>query len=294
MNERKARLIESGMKLFAEKGYHNTSVQEIVTDANISKGAFYTYFKSKEDFIASSFYYFHLTMSEKVIRVMKEDLAPRISLAKQITMVADYIEQHKNFIIMHLREDMSIGEDMEATFRQIRLKNYNWMSGNIKAIYGDDIKDYLMDSIIQMEGLMNGYFQWIVLDHIKVDKERIGSFLVERLNDIVVGMMNAGEDSIIISESIVNNESYIDEQERESKQVEIIYSLRHKIDQLKVTAKEKERLNKVVKTIEEQMQQGKKEESIMVQGLLVHFKEIEVLHPECEQIARLLGVELLK
>lgn len=293
MNERKSRLIESGMKLFAEKGYHNTSVQEIVTDARISKGAFYTYFKSKEDFIASSFYYFHLTVSEKVIRVMKEDLPPKESLAKQITMVADHIDRHKNFIIMHLREDMSIGEDMEATFRQIRLKNYNWMSTNIKSIYGEEINDYLMDSIIQMEGLMNGYFQWIVLDHIKVDKERIGHFLVERLGDVVVGMMNTTGGSIIISESIVNNKAYIDEQKRESKQVEIIYSLRQKIDQLKVTSKEKQRLNKVVKTIEEQMQQGEKGESIMVQGLLVHFKEIEELHPECEQIATLLGVDLL-
>jgi AcrR family transcriptional regulator len=37
--------------LFSKKGYENTSVNEIITGLNISKGAFYHYFKSKADLL---------------------------------------------------------------------------------------------------------------------------------------------------------------------------------------------------------------------------------------------------
>lgn len=292
MNERKSRLIEAGMKLFAEKGYHNTSVQEIVSEAGISKGAFYTYFKSKEDFMATSFYYFHLKLSEKIMIVLNEDLDPKDSLAKQITIVAEYIDEHKNFIIMHLREDISIGQDMQATFTQIRLKNYKWMSTNIKAIYGDKIKDYLMDSIIQMEGLMNGYFQWIVLDHIKVDQQRMGAFLVERLNDIVEGMIVSGQGSIILSESIIRNDALIINEEKRVECTGIVYRMEKKIDTLNLPTKDKQRLTDVVKKLTEELNRDT-DECITIQGLLAHFKGIEALQSECEQVAALLKIELL-
>lgn len=47
-------IIESAIKLFAENGFTNTSIQEIVNDCGISKGAFYNYFPSKEDYTSLS------------------------------------------------------------------------------------------------------------------------------------------------------------------------------------------------------------------------------------------------
>ncbi len=43
-------LLEAGMKVMATRGYNGTSIQDIVDAANVPKGSFYTYFKSKEDF----------------------------------------------------------------------------------------------------------------------------------------------------------------------------------------------------------------------------------------------------
>jgi AcrR family transcriptional regulator len=47
----KERIISVALDLFAEKGYDLTPVQRIIDEAGISKGAFYHYFKSKEDII---------------------------------------------------------------------------------------------------------------------------------------------------------------------------------------------------------------------------------------------------
>lgn len=46
----KQALLQVGLALFEEKGYNATGLQEIASGAAISKGSFYSYFSSKEDF----------------------------------------------------------------------------------------------------------------------------------------------------------------------------------------------------------------------------------------------------
>ena len=44
---KESRLLSSAFKLFIDKGFKETSIQEIVDDAGVAKGTFYTYFKDK-------------------------------------------------------------------------------------------------------------------------------------------------------------------------------------------------------------------------------------------------------
>ncbi len=54
-HETRARILEAAVKVFATKGYHDAKVDDIVGEAQTSKGAFYFYFPSKQDiFIALS------------------------------------------------------------------------------------------------------------------------------------------------------------------------------------------------------------------------------------------------
>jgi AcrR family transcriptional regulator len=45
--DKETRLLDTAFKLFTEKGITDTSIQEIVDNANVAKGTFYTYFKDK-------------------------------------------------------------------------------------------------------------------------------------------------------------------------------------------------------------------------------------------------------
>ncbi|MEM9363435.1 MAG: TetR/AcrR family transcriptional regulator [Bacteroidota bacterium] len=44
------RLCYKGLDIFAKKGYYNTNLDDILKELELSKGAFYHHFKSKEDF----------------------------------------------------------------------------------------------------------------------------------------------------------------------------------------------------------------------------------------------------
>lgn len=47
------RLCGKGLEIFNEKGYYNTSLDDILNQLSLSKGAFYHHFKSKEDYFIS-------------------------------------------------------------------------------------------------------------------------------------------------------------------------------------------------------------------------------------------------
>lgn len=49
--ETKQKLINCARNLFREKGFNNTTVDDIIREADSSKGGFYTHFKSKEELL---------------------------------------------------------------------------------------------------------------------------------------------------------------------------------------------------------------------------------------------------
>ncbi len=51
---KKKELLAIAEKLFLEKGYEQTSIDDVLRESGISKGGFYHYFKSKDDILSAS------------------------------------------------------------------------------------------------------------------------------------------------------------------------------------------------------------------------------------------------
>ena len=49
MNKTKRKIFETSMKLFAEKGYDATSIEDITATVGVAKGTLYYHFSSKEE-----------------------------------------------------------------------------------------------------------------------------------------------------------------------------------------------------------------------------------------------------
>lgn len=52
----KHNILETAMRLFAEKGLENVKVEDVVKEVGVTRGAFYHYFKSREELIAGVMY----------------------------------------------------------------------------------------------------------------------------------------------------------------------------------------------------------------------------------------------
>lgn len=54
----KSRIVDAAWKLFYEKGYENTTIEEIIFESGTSRGSFYHYFRGKDALLGSMAYLF--------------------------------------------------------------------------------------------------------------------------------------------------------------------------------------------------------------------------------------------
>jgi len=66
------RLVQQAMRLFLEKGYHGTSIDDITQAAGLTKGALYWHFKSKEDLLKKIVDEFEKHFLDGLIRAVEE------------------------------------------------------------------------------------------------------------------------------------------------------------------------------------------------------------------------------
>ncbi|MCK9405370.1 TetR/AcrR family transcriptional regulator [Methanothrix sp.] len=72
--EAKKRIIAAGVEVMCEKGYSQTTMEDIAAHLGVSKGALYLYFKSKEDLIIESARNMQLHLSQ--LRMMQMATSP--------------------------------------------------------------------------------------------------------------------------------------------------------------------------------------------------------------------------
>ncbi len=90
----KVKILRVAMRLFAEKGYSDTSINAIVKEAGVSKGAFFHYWKSKEDILKEMLdtYMTEMRQAYKMLRGL--DISPK----EKIRRIFRYVdEKHRQY-----------------------------------------------------------------------------------------------------------------------------------------------------------------------------------------------------
>ncbi|MDQ0199774.1 TetR/AcrR family transcriptional regulator [Neobacillus ginsengisoli] len=97
-------IMESALKCFGEKGYHLTTMDDIVAYSNMSKGLIYNYFKSKEELYISLMdersknTLEHLSNRFKQIPTAKEKVKEFFRIYREAALT----EEWRSFIRVHL------------------------------------------------------------------------------------------------------------------------------------------------------------------------------------------------
>ena len=73
--ERRNEIIETAGRLFEEKGYEQTQVQDIVNEIGVAKGLFYYYFKSKDEVMEELADRYADTIIDAVNKLIDKDIA---------------------------------------------------------------------------------------------------------------------------------------------------------------------------------------------------------------------------
>lgn len=122
--DKKNRIIQAGLKVFSEKGYHNTNTAEIAKIAGVSTGIVYSYFEDKKDiFLYSIKLYFDNIFDPLILKM--EHLKTLKNIEEIITeMTKTIIKSHENNFTSH--EEMiamsHLDEDVHKLFIESEIK----------------------------------------------------------------------------------------------------------------------------------------------------------------------------
>jgi AcrR family transcriptional regulator len=91
--EARKRIMEIGIQVFAEKGYHQTTMDDVAKRLNVSKGTIYLYFNSKEELVKAIAGRFQDKQKEALRSWFTEGLSGKLELKPSSEL--DRREYHK-------------------------------------------------------------------------------------------------------------------------------------------------------------------------------------------------------
>ncbi|MGG3160611.1 helix-turn-helix domain-containing protein [Geobacillus stearothermophilus] len=220
MDERRVRFIETAMKLFAEKGYHATSIQDLVEAWGISKGAFYHHFASKEELLLEVLRYY----SEKMVADFTAsggDGPEKERFVRQLAAHFSHIREYKDFLRMIMSEQLpKVNPEVERYMFRQHGRLFLWYCTRLTEVYGEAVGPYVYDVAMMTNGIIRQYLFYFFFREEAFDADEAARFLMRRL-DAIVASFTAEERPLLTEESFAPWVK-MEEQERERQRERLV------------------------------------------------------------------------
>jgi len=139
--EKKRKIIEAAIKIFARNGYFNSRVSEIAKEAGVADGTIYIYFSSKEELLSAIF--------DEALQVFVEESR------RMLEEIDDPIDKLKKIVWLHLKH-LGSNRDLAMVFQIEFRHNIVFMERLSKTRLADYFK--IIEGVI-LEGQQKGLFK---------------------------------------------------------------------------------------------------------------------------------------
>ena len=136
-NDKKDLIMASALRVMTKKGYYGSTMDDIVLDSKMSKGAIYHYYKSKKEVYLELIVYLESKYTDMFATVNKESTSAK-KLKKLFTIWSDQLEKEPDFF-----QSFSIFQSMsrhDKDFKQAMQRMYNRFQKFIELIIIEGIK----------------------------------------------------------------------------------------------------------------------------------------------------------
>ncbi|MBW7456246.1 TetR/AcrR family transcriptional regulator [Paenibacillus sepulcri] len=182
----KHEIISSASRLFSERGFPSTSIQDIADDCQIAKGSVYKYFPSKEDLFNDVFDQCQQVFFEQVEELkLVYGHSPKELMLRQTIFQLQYFMKHK-FVLVDFKE---LPIQQNAKFvplrLRVRVRLLNWHKERMLNTYGQLIESHIWDLVTLYKAILKEYLNWIIQSGIPISVEETASLIIDRLDALV-------------------------------------------------------------------------------------------------------------
>lgn len=238
MNNRKRQVLLVARRLFAEKGFTATSVQDILDESQISKGTFYNYFTSKNECLMAMLEYAHeeATIKRREL-LIGQDIQDKNILAKQI-VVRMHINREHNLLPIYESVFNSGDKVLKSFIIKHHFMEISWLTERLVDVYGEEAQSYAPDCAVILMGMMQHLIHfWNASSKVKIDIQQLAQFTTRRIDAIITDMMATND--TLLGASLFDNLQSTNETKVDSKSM-VIKQLTQLLDQFKTDTKPSE------------------------------------------------------
>lgn len=122
---RHSQIIEAGTRLFEKKGYHATTIREIVKESGLGIGSIYQYVKNKEEILFLILVYILRQYEYRLSASIANCANPREQLISAIKTYYHIVNEESDKVLLAYRETKSLNEDHRKHIMELELLTNN-------------------------------------------------------------------------------------------------------------------------------------------------------------------------
>lgn len=123
---KKEEILLAGIKTFSEKGYHQSTIEDISKKAKIGKGTVYEYFKSKEDIVLFSLNLYSERTIQNLIQIQNSDFSFEKKIHKIVELhkldMEEYSDMNPVYFELLTRKNSSFGKKFKIRLHKIYIE----------------------------------------------------------------------------------------------------------------------------------------------------------------------------
>ncbi|MFC5652059.1 TetR/AcrR family transcriptional regulator [Paenibacillus solisilvae] len=276
MQTKKRQIIEAAIICFSEKGYRGTSIQDIADSLGIAKGSMYFYFKSKEDLLRSICKYYMEAIVKQAQAIAESSLTPEEKLLKLVTLSYEQYEKNKGFITILMQERFDLNEEIHELIVKVRRIGLLASRSIICELYGPEAEPYACDAAVMFHAFIDGYLGFVILENKQFDLERLAGFVMNRLDELMCGMISKSSDIILGTEILEQWSASADDELSGGKSgvAALIESIHATVSKAALPANTIEEIISALQVIETEFEKAEPQ-PVVIKGMLSFLKSMK-------------------
>lgn len=169
-DEKRKLIFEAAAKVFAEKGYNNTSIKDITNASKVSVGTFYLYFKNKEELFEDLYTHMEQIISNIKNYAMEKEVSVAAERFANVVAASMWVYQkYRQLAKILLVEALRINSRFEQRYQELVMKSCEDMEGILKHLKTKeiiDVPDVKVAAIVH-----EGSFNYAISYWLRIDDE---------------------------------------------------------------------------------------------------------------------------
>lgn len=154
---RREQIIEAAVALFSEKGYFQTTIEDICSKIGVGKGLVYRYFKDKNDVLFCALRAVLEKYNKENVLSLLEQLGPLAALRKILAINCSLAQQHTQEVVLAYRSTTDLMPEQRQQIKAIELEIVGQIRQCLEACISEGLMHQIDVRVVAYQYVMYGH-----------------------------------------------------------------------------------------------------------------------------------------